>query len=120
MGDDQFIFCVSRVVRALSEMLGMNDLSRSRRAILEFIGELESQGEDTVVSDIVNETRFGSAPTIYAHLSGLEQDGWIESRPDPKDGRVKQVFLSDRSRKAFKRISSELRKLSSANPKTSQ
>lgn len=89
----------------------MDQIGYSPRAILTFIGELEARSGRVIVTDIVNEGCFGSPPTVYMHLAALERDGWIESRQDPKDGRVKQLVLSERSRKAFKKMSIELREL---------
>jgi DNA-binding MarR family transcriptional regulator len=57
------------------------------------------------VSEVVKHGEFGSPPTVFSRLSLLEEHGWIALVTDESDGRVKNVQLSPRARKAFSMMS---------------
>jgi len=114
MRQDELIFRINRVIRAIEANTGLDELDLSSRAILNFIGEAESQQKTLNVSDVVKGPGFGTAPTVYSRIAELEKGGWIKCVPDPEDGRAKLVRLTPSAKKAFSRMSSEARKLFSA------
>lgn len=38
-----------------------------------------------------------TAPTASVSIRRMEEDGWLERRPDPSDGRATCIFLTDKS-----------------------
>ena len=111
MRKDELIFRINRVIRAIEETTGLNELDLSSRAILNFIGEAESQDRLLNVSDVVKGPGFGTAPTVYSRIAELERGGWIRCVQDPNDGRAKHVRLTPSARKAFTKMSAETEKL---------
>ena len=93
MDKQQLIFRINGLVRAIENTSGLDEFSLTARSILSFIGE------------------FGTAPTVYARLAELEKGGWIESVPDPQDGRAKQVSLTAQARRVFAKMSKEAQKI---------
>jgi DNA-binding MarR family transcriptional regulator len=111
MRKDELIFRINRVIRAIEETTGLSELDLASRAILNFIGEAESQDRLLNVSDVVKGPGFGTAPTVYSRIAELERGGWIKCVQDPNDGRAKHVRLTPSARKAFAKMSSETQKL---------
>ncbi len=109
--NDELIFRINRVIRAVESNTGMDELDLSSRSILTFIGEAESQQRVLHVSDVVKGPGFGTAPTVYSRIAELERTGWIKCVPDPEDGRAKHVRLTPLARKAFAKMSAETQKL---------
>jgi MarR family transcriptional regulator for hemolysin len=51
--------------------------------------------------------------TLVRHVDRMEEDGWIERRPDPADRRARRLVLTDRARPLLARIldlSAEIRR----------
>jgi DNA-binding MarR family transcriptional regulator len=46
-----------------------------------------------------------TAPTASVSIRRMEEDGWLERRPDPLDGRATCVFLTDKSEKVMDKLS---------------
>ena len=111
MRKDELIFRINRVIRAIEENAGPDELDLASKAILNFIGEAESQQRSLNVSDVVKGPGFGTAPTVYARIAELEQAGWIKCVPDPEDGRAKLVQLTPLARRTFTKMSAEAQKL---------
>lgn len=111
MRKDELIFRINRVIRAIEATSGLDELDLSSRAILNFIGEAESQQKPLNVSDVVKGPGFGTAPTVYARIAELENAGWISCVQDPEDGRAKLVRLTPLARKTFAKMSAEAQKL---------
>lgn len=109
--NDDLIFRINRVVRAVESSTGMDELDLSSRSILTFIGEADSQQKQLHVSDVVKGPGFGTAPTVYSRIAELERTGWIKCVQDPDDGRAKHVKLTPLARKTFSRMSAETQKL---------
>ena len=114
---DDFIFRINRVIRAIESNTGLDELDLSSRAILNFIGEAESEQRVLNVSDVVKGPGFGTAPTVYSRIAELERTGWIKCVQDPEDGRAKHVRLTPPARKAFAKMSAETQKLFTRKPK---
>lgn len=38
-----------------------------------------------------------TAPTVSVSIRRMEEEGWIERRPDPEDGRATCIFLTEKS-----------------------
>jgi DNA-binding MarR family transcriptional regulator len=108
---DDLIFRINRVIRAIESTTGLDELDLSSRAILNFIGEAESQQRVLNVSDVVKGPGFGTAPTVYSRIAELERTGWIKCVQDPNDGRAKNVRLTPQARRAFSKMSAETQKL---------
>jgi|GEM_PF-2580438 len=108
---NQLIFRINRIVRAIEVTSGLDELDISARAILSFIGEAEAEQRKLHVSDVVKGPGFGTAPTVYARLAELEKAGWINSIPDPRDARAKQVLLSPLARRTYAKMSNEAHKI---------
>lgn len=108
---DELIFRIHRVIRSIEQATGLDQLDLSARAILNFIGEAESDQRVLNVSDVVRGPGFGTAPTVYSRIAELERTGWIKCVQDPDDGRAKHVRLTPLSRRAFARMSAETQKL---------
>jgi hypothetical protein len=109
--NDDLIFRINRVIRAVESDTGMNELDLSSRSILNFIGEADAEQRVLNVSDVVKGPGFGTAPTVYSRIAELERTGWIKCVQDPDDGRAKHVKLTPIARKAFSRMSAEAQKL---------
>ena len=108
---ENLIFRINRAIRSVESATGMNELDLTARSILNFIGEAEADEKVLNVSDVVRGPGFGTAPTVYSRIAGLERTGWIKCVPDPADGRAKHVRLTPLARKAFVRMSAETRKV---------
>ncbi len=44
------------------------------------------------------EDTVSDAPTLSRTLRSMERAGWVERRPDPRDGRARRVFLTPAGR----------------------
>lgn len=79
----------------------MEELSERQRAILAFIeGEIQRKGYPPSVREIGEAVGLSSSSTVHAHLSNLEQLGYI--RRDPTKPRAIEVLISD-ERPEFRR-----------------
>lgn len=105
MSRNNVIFKINQVIRAIEERSGLGDLDLTAKEILRFIGEGEAARKRINVTEIVRHTEFGSPPTIFTRISRLEEEGWIAYAPDPTDGRVRNVELTAKARKAFTQMS---------------
>lgn len=106
------IFRIHRLIRVIEASTELDALNLSAREILKFIAERNAEALQTRSSDVILKTGLGTPPTIYQRLSELEKAGWIESMPDPADGRAKLLVLTPRAEKAFRQMSKELARLS--------
>lgn len=106
------IFRINKLIRVIEASTELDALNLSAREILKFIAERHAEGLQTRSSDVIQKTGLGTPPTIYQRLSELEEAGWIESMPDPGDGRAKHLVLTPRAEKAFRQMSKELARLS--------
>ncbi len=43
-------------------------------------------------------------PTVSVSIRRMEEDGWIERRPDPNDGRATCIFLTEKSSDAIQKL----------------
>ena len=109
--NDDLIFRIRQSMREIELRSGLHEIDLTSRAILYFIGECAADQRSLNVSDIVHGSGFGTAPTVYARLAELEKTGWIETRPDPEDGRAKLVELTPHAERTFRKMSSEAAKL---------
>lgn len=87
----------------------MDDLSLRSRFLLDIIGETDD--EPLRVSDLIRQVQAGTAPTIYSGLAELEKGGWITRDNDPRDGRSYRLRLTQRSRRAYTRMSRDIARL---------
>ena len=71
----------------------------------------EIENSERAFEEEVLFTGFGTAPTVYARLAGLEKAGWIQTRPHPEDGRSKLVELSPHAVRTFRKMSAKAAKL---------
>ena len=108
---DDLIFRIRLSTREIERRSGLHEIDLTNRAILYFIGECAADQRQINVSDIVHGPGFGTAPTVYARLAGLEKAGWIQTRPDPEDGRAKLVELSPHAVRTFRKMSAKAAKL---------
>lgn len=46
-----------------------------------------------------------TAPTVSVSIRRMEEEGWIERRPDPEDGRATCIFLTDKSDEIVHKLS---------------
>ena len=79
MNYNDLIFRIHSVVRAIEADTALDNLNLAAREILKFIGQRSAEGLQTRSSDVIVMTRLGTAPTIYARLSELEDADWIKS-----------------------------------------
>ena len=105
------IFRIRLSTRGIELRSGLHEIDLTSRAILYFIGECAAYQRQLNVSDIVHGPGFGTAPTVYARLAGLEKAGWIQTRPHPEDGRSKLVALSPHAVRTFRKMSAKAAKL---------
>lgn len=105
MNRNNLIFKINQVIRAVEDRSGLGDLDLTSKEILRFVGENEAHKKRLNVSEVVRHGEFGSPPTVFSRLSLLEQHGWIALVTDNADGRVKNVQLTPRARKAFSLMS---------------
>ena len=108
---DHLIFRIRLSTREIERRSGLHEIDLTNRAILHFIGECAADQRQLNVSDIVDGPGFGTAPTVYARLAGLEKAGWIQTRPDPEDGRAKLVELSPHAVRTFRKMSAKAAQL---------
>ncbi|MCB2178800.1 MarR family transcriptional regulator [bacterium] len=45
-----------------------------------------------------------TAPTVSVSIRRMEEDGWIERRPDPEDGRATCIFLTEKSDQIIRKL----------------
>lgn len=45
-----------------------------------------------------------TAPTASVSIRRMEEDGWLERRPDPSDGRATCIFLTDKSLQTIEQL----------------
>lgn len=107
-----FILRLRRLVGALEASSGLSEIEDAARPILDFIAEAECESRSLRMTDIVKVREFGTPPTVYARLAGLQEAGWIEAVPDNEDRRVRLVSLTAAARSTFARISDEAHSLS--------
>ena len=112
MNCNDLIFRIHRLIRVIEADTELDVLNLSAREILKFIGARNAEGLQTRSSDVISKTGLGTPPTIYQRLGKLEEAGWINSVPDPLDGRAKLLVLTPRAEKAFQKMSKELSRLS--------
>jgi len=112
MKQSALIFRINQLVRAIEERTGLMEMDFASREMLKFIGEAQTASKTLSVSDIVKSEIFGTPPTVYSRLTKLEEAGWINSRANAEDGRVKNIVLSTAAIKAFSRMSDAALKLS--------
>jgi hypothetical protein len=109
--NDDLIFRIRQSTRGIERRSGFHEIDLTSQAILYFIGECAADQRQINVSDIVHGPGFGTAPTVYARLAGLEKAGWIQTRPHPEDGRSKLVELSPHAVRTFRKMSAKAAKL---------
>lgn len=114
MSSSHAIFRIQRVIRAVEERCGLDELDLVAREILRLVGDGEASGMKLNVSEIVRHSEFGSPPTIFSRISRLQEGGWITYAPDPSDGRIRIVGLTARARRAFAQMSAAAVKAISA------
>jgi len=81
------------------------------RDILLHISAKTDVGERLKLSDIRFNTQFGSPATALGRLQGLIDDGWVVTTPDPEDGRIQIVDLTNKSVKRLNAVSQNIKKL---------
>jgi DNA-binding MarR family transcriptional regulator len=62
--------------------------------------------EGATQSELADVMQLGRA-SAGSVIERLEAKGWVERRPDPRDNRVKRVYLSDRAAPVFMLMSEE-------------
>jgi len=93
------------ISKKMTEGIWMDDLTERQRAILAFIqGELERKGYPPSVREIGEAVGLSSSSTVHAHLSHLEEAGYI--RRDPTKPRAIEVLIGERqeSRRPLKQL----------------
>ncbi|OYU74956.1 MAG: hypothetical protein CFE32_16065, partial [Alphaproteobacteria bacterium PA3] len=78
--NDDLIFRIRLSTRGIERRSGLHEIDLTSQAILYFIGECAADQRQINVSDIVHGPGFGTAPTVFARLAGLEKAGWIQTR----------------------------------------
>lgn len=75
-----------------------NPLSSGQRSILLELGARESEGAETRITDLVQQIRFGTGPTVHSHLQRLESDRLLTKTPSKTDGRSMCLSLTKTGR----------------------
>lgn len=75
-----------------------NPLSSGQRAILVELCARESEGAETRITDLVQQIRFGTGPTVHSHLQRLESDRLLTKTPSKTDGRSMCLSLTKTGR----------------------
>lgn len=52
-----------------------------------------------------------SAPTVSVAIKRLEENGWVEKRPDPEDKRASIITVSEQSQKIAQKIKDNQRRM---------
>ena len=108
---ENLIFRMQNLLDAIEADTGIATLDPTSKDILKFVGRAEIDQAEVNVSDIAGNIKFGSPAKIMGRLAKLERDGWLRAVVDPADGRAKLITLSQRSRKAFGKMSDGLCRL---------
>jgi DNA-binding MarR family transcriptional regulator len=98
----------SRRLMSIAREMYVRRRARERHFDSNFFGEpawdillaLYSTGDDGARQSVKGVVDFASCPptTALRYLTALEQDGLIERRPSPTDGRVFYISLSEKGR----------------------
>lgn len=81
-------------------------LSRSAITLISWVENFPGSG----VVDIANGLGL-SAPTISVAIRRLVNDGWLERRRDPQDGRSLLIFLTPKGQSLMKRFKAHQKKI---------
>ena len=84
-------------------------LNTGQRSVLAEIGRRESIGLSTRMTDLYQQFRFGTGPTIFAHLVALESNGLISKVPSKKDARSFLLVLTAAGRDYLQALDSLVR-----------
>ncbi len=80
---------VSRLRRRLKEVAGKHEMTPSQVSVVTRL----DRGGPASASDLAAAERV-RPQSMATVLAGLDEQGWIERRPDPADGRKQLVSLS--------------------------
>ncbi len=72
------------------------DLSISQLELLKFIGA----NSGCHIQDVAEGLNL-TPPTVSVSIRRLEEEGWVERRSDPNDGRATCLYLTDKSAQAL-------------------
>ena len=91
---EELLYMLHELSRMISvhfdRVMGSHDLTHSQWWALMHI----FQHEGTTQSEIANILQLGRA-SAGGLIERLEKKGWVERRPDPRDSRVRRVYLRD-------------------------
>lgn len=96
------------MLNTIRQMAPFNTLTADEGLLLDAL-IVEWHGRDNImISELMNDSRFGTQPTVYRRIIALRDKGLVYLRADSTDKRVKFVDPSDAARKYMASISSGL------------
>jgi DNA-binding MarR family transcriptional regulator len=94
-----------RLLSDLERGAHIDGLEHRAKCVLWRIAEGDLANAPVSVGELARARDLGTAPTVYAALTVLEEKGWIERLQDHVDGRAKRVYLTLKARSAFRGMS---------------
>lgn len=79
-------------------------LNSGQRMVLVEIGRREYSDVETRATDLIQQIRFGTGPTIHSHLLRLEAVGLLAKSRSKIDGRAVCVYLTKAGRDYLKAL----------------
>jgi DNA-binding MarR family transcriptional regulator len=90
--------------REFEQVARRGDLSMTQyRTLLYLMSGARRAGELAAANAV-------SRPTVSAMIGGLREEGWVEERVDPDDGRVTKIVLTKAGRERVRRFEADLAK----------
>lgn len=73
---------------------GLQESVRGSDEVLAYVYNNDFEGVDTRYTDIVNERRFGTGPTVFSKIKRLERSKHIKVVRSKDDGRAKVIQIT--------------------------
>lgn len=105
----EFLIRVQRILEGFGH--ANEPLDPIARDILLHISAKSDAGERLRLSDIRFNSQFGSPATALGRLQRLIDDGWVNTSPDPDDGRAQLLHLSPEAEKEIRLLSRDIQRL---------
>lgn len=98
----------NRLRQSMGESMDQIDLGGLTLHQSRLVGFIEANEAKGVIARDIAEVTGTRPASVSSLLQGLEQDGWIERRPDPTDSRRKTLHVTPKGRDLVKRYETDI------------